>query len=93
MSNLTIELPEELARRLESMAAARHTTVPEFVVDGLTKLVADRDSRPGSPASILRAIAEVPLVSAADADDLDAAISRGVCRFVEGMCSRTRTRG
>jgi hypothetical protein len=47
-------------------------------LDRLRALGADKDElRPGSAAAILRAMREEPILSSADADELDAAISAG----------------
>ena len=51
MVNLTLEIPDELARTLEGMASAQHKTVAELALDRLSSL-ADSTATgvPGSPA-------------------------------------------
>jgi hypothetical protein len=78
MPNVTIELPDDLARRLELMAAARQRTVQQFAIEGLRSLLeAQCLNLPGSPAAIIRAARDAPQVSASDVDDLEAAICAG----------------
>ena len=61
MANLIIEMPDDLARSLEGIAAAQHKT----------------NHRAGSPAAVLRAMHEPPHLSVSDVDELDAAIAGG----------------
>jgi len=68
---MTIQIPDELARRLEEVAAARHKSVQELAVERLQSLV----ERSDSPGSLLRAIQALPHPSPAAVDDLDAAIA------------------
>jgi plasmid stability protein len=68
---MTIQIPEDLARSLEDIAAAQHKTVEQVALEGLRSVF---DTR-GSPASVLRAIRDLPHPSAAAVDDLDAAIA------------------
>jgi predicted transcriptional regulator len=74
MTSLTIEMPDELVRGLEGLAAAEHKSVQHWAVERLSSLV---EVRTGDAAAILRAMREAPHVSAADVDELDAAISTG----------------
>jgi hypothetical protein len=78
MANLTIEMPDDLARSLEGLAATQHKTIQELAVEGLRSLVTER-SEPlrGSAAAVSRAMREPPHPSASDVDDLDAAIAAG----------------
>ncbi len=56
MANLVIELKDDLARALEGVAAVRHKTTHQLVIEELTSLVeVGRDSSSGSPAGVLRA--------------------------------------
>lgn len=73
MTNLTVEIPDELARVLEGIAAAEHKSVQQLAVERLSSVVV----APGQAAAILRAMREGPHVSAADVDELDAAIAAG----------------
>ncbi|HEX3747855.1 MAG TPA: hypothetical protein VHW09_28160 [Bryobacteraceae bacterium] len=78
MANLTIEVPAELARRLEGIAAAENKSVQQLAIERL-RLPAEGGAgdRPGSPAAVLRAMQEPPHLTAADVDELDAAIPAG----------------
>jgi hypothetical protein len=76
--NLTLEVPDELARRLEGIAATQHVSVQQLALDRLRTLVASAaEPRAGSAAALLAAIAEPPHPTPADVDDLDAAIAAG----------------
>lgn len=78
MATLTIEVPDELARSLEGMAAAQHKSVQQLAIERLSSLVeAGGGHLTGSPAAVLRAMQEPPHLSASDVDDLDAAIAAG----------------
>ncbi len=78
MANLTIEMPDDLVRSLEGLAAAQQKTVEELAVEGLRSLVAvSPEPWAGSPASVLRAMREPPHPSASDIDELEAAITAG----------------
>ena len=77
-TNLTIEVPDELARSLEGIAASQRVTVEQLALEGLSSLVETRPAmRTGTAASVLRAMRELPQIGAADTDELDAAISAG----------------
>lgn len=78
MANLTIEMPDDLARSLEGIAAAEHKTVQELAVERLRSLVeASPEPKAGSPASVLQAMREAPHPSASDVEALEAAIAAG----------------
>ena len=78
MANLIIEMPDDLARRLEEIAAARRKSVQQVALEQLSSLVvASAGPRVGSPTAILRAMQAPPHLSSADVDDLDAAIAAG----------------
>ena len=78
MPNLIIEIPDDLARSLEGIAAARRKSVQQLALEQLSSLVATiREPRTGSPATILQAMQAPPHLSSADVDDLDAAIAAG----------------
>lgn len=68
---MTIQIPEDLARSLEGIAAAQQKTVEQVALEGLRSVF----DAAGSPASVLRAIRELSHPSAAAVDDLDAAIA------------------
>jgi predicted transcriptional regulator len=75
MANLSIELPDDLARRLEGIASVQHKSVQQLAVDQLTSLA--EAVAPGSPAALLRAVLSPPYVSSEDVDELEAAIASG----------------
>jgi hypothetical protein len=78
MANLTIEMPDELARGLEGIAATEHKSVQQLAVERLTLIVdGSPEYRVGSAAMILRVMQEPPHLSVADVDELDAAIAAG----------------
>lgn len=78
MANLIIEMPDDLARNLEGIAAARRESVQQLALEQLSSLVAAiPEPCVGSPLTILRAVQAPPHLSSADVDDLDAAIAAG----------------
>ena len=78
MANLSIELPDDLARSLERIAAAQRKSVQELALERLISLVEDiPERRAGSPAEVLRAMQEGPHPTAADVEELDALIAAG----------------
>jgi hypothetical protein len=78
MANLNIEVPEDLVRSLEGIAAAQSKSVQQLALERLQPLVeAIPGARVGSPAAVLRVMREPPHPSAADVDELDAAVLTG----------------
>jgi hypothetical protein len=78
MTNVTIEMPDDLARSLEGIATAQHKTVQQVALEQLSSLVRPApNTRPGSPEAVLRAMHQPPHLTSADVDDLDAAIAAG----------------
>jgi hypothetical protein len=78
MANLTIEMPDELARGLAGIAACQHKSVQQLAIERLTLLGESDAAYPvGSAAAILRAMHEPPHLSVSDVDELDAAIAAG----------------
>ena len=76
MANVTIEMPDDLVRRLEGIAARERTTVQQLALDQLRSFAeTGPEPRPGSAAAVLRAAQEPPHLSPADLDELDAAIA------------------
>jgi hypothetical protein len=76
--NLTLEMPDELARRLEGIAATQHMSIQQFALERLRAILpANSEPRPGSAAAILRVMHESPHLTTADVDELDAAIRGG----------------
>ena len=79
MANLIIEVPDELVRSLEGMAAAQRKSVQQLALERLSSLVeVIPEPGAGSPAAVLRAMQEPPHPSSADVDELDAAIAAGL---------------
>jgi hypothetical protein len=80
---MTIQIPDDLARGLEGIAAAQQKSVEQVALDSLRSLF----DRASSPEVVLRALKELPHPSAAAVDDLEAAIAaarlpvqdRGAC--------------
>jgi hypothetical protein len=78
MANLIIEVPDDLVRSLEGIAAAQRKSIQQLALEHLSSLVEDvPEPRAGSPAAVLRAMREPPYPSSADVDELDAAIAAG----------------
>jgi hypothetical protein len=78
MANLIIEVPDDLVRSLEGMAAAQRKSVQQLALERLSSLVeVVPEPGPGSPAAVLRAMQEPPHPSSADVEELDAAMAAG----------------
>jgi hypothetical protein len=78
MANLIIELPDDLVRSLEAIAAAQRKSIQQLALERLRSLVeVIPEPRAGSPSAILRVMLEPPYPSSADVDELDAAIAAG----------------
>ena len=73
MTQLTIEVPDELARRLKAIAKARAKSVSQVAVEYLRPA----SERAGSPRAILHAMARLPKVDPSAVDDMNAAIAAG----------------
>ena len=70
---MTIQIPDDLAHDLERIAAAQRKSVEQVAEENLRSLV----TRTGSPEVLLRAFRELKHLSAADVDDIEAAIAAG----------------
>jgi len=68
---MTIQIPDDLARGLEGMAAAQQKNVEEVALDSLRCLF----DRATSPEVVLRSVRKLSHPSAAAVDDLEAAIA------------------
>jgi len=68
---MTIQIPDDLARALEGMAAAQHKSVEQLALESLVSLF----ERASSPEAVLRAVRELSHPSVGAVDDLDAAIA------------------
>jgi hypothetical protein len=78
MANLNIEMPDDLARSLEGIAAAQRKSLQQLALERLISLVEDTlECRAGSPAAVVRAMQQPPHPTAADVDELDTVITAG----------------
>jgi hypothetical protein len=78
MASLTIEMPDDLVSGLEAIAAAQRKSVQQLALERLSSLVeVSPEPRSGSSAALLRVMQAPPHPSAADVDELDAAIAAG----------------
>jgi len=78
VTNVTIEMPDDLARGLERIAASQQKTVQQIAVERLRSLIEENaELRPGSPAAVLGAMQDGPHLSASDVEELEAAIAAG----------------
>ena len=78
MANLIVEMPDELVRSLEGIAAAQRKSVQQLALEWLSSLVeVIPEPLAGSPAAVLRTMQESPHPSVADVDELDAAMAAG----------------
>lgn len=76
--NLTLEVPDELAKSLAGIAATQHISIQQLALDRLRSLVSmEAKPRPGTAAALLRVMREPPVPAAADVDEMDAAIAAG----------------
>ena len=78
MVNLIIEMPDDVARSLEGIAAGQRKSIQQLALERLSSLVeVVPEACAGSPAAILRAMQAPPHPSSEDVDELDAAIAGG----------------
>jgi hypothetical protein len=68
---MTIQIPDDLARGLEGIAASQKKSVEQLALERLRSLFDDASS----PGAILRAVRELPHPSSSAVDDLDAEIA------------------
>jgi len=68
---VTIQVPDDLARDLQGIAAAQKKTVEQVAVEGLRSLF----DKATSPSAILKALQELPHPSSEAVDELEAAIA------------------
>jgi hypothetical protein len=68
---MTIQIPDDLARGLEGIAAAQHKSVEQLALESLRSLF----DRASSPEMVFRSLRKLPHPSAEAVDDLDAAIA------------------
>jgi hypothetical protein len=67
---MTIQIPDDLVRSLEGIAAAQKKSVEQLAVERLRDLL----DEPASPQALLRTIRALPHPSHSAVDDLEAAI-------------------
>jgi hypothetical protein len=67
---VTIQIPDDLTRGLEGLAAMQKKTVEEVAVEGLRLLFKESDS----PGALLQSLRSLPHPSPAAVDDMEAAI-------------------
>lgn len=78
MTNLTIELPDDLARTLTGVAASQCKSLQQLALERLISLLdADGGPVPGSAGAILQAMNAPPHLSKSDVDELDSVIVAG----------------
>jgi hypothetical protein len=76
LPNLIIDMPDDLARSLEGIAAAQHMTVEQLAVGRLRSLVETSVEPPaGSAAALLKVMGQPPHPSASDVAELEEAIA------------------
>lgn len=76
--NLTLEVPDDLARTLQGIAATQHMSIQQLALERLRTLVkVSAEPVAGSAAALLRVMGEPPHLSSTDVEELDAAISAG----------------
>jgi hypothetical protein len=68
---MTIQIPDDLVRGLEGLAAAQKKSVEQLAVERLRALL----DEPASPQALLRTIRALPHPSPSAVDDLDAVIA------------------
>jgi hypothetical protein len=68
---MTIQIPDDLARGLEGLAALQRKSVEQVAVESLRRLFDGADS----PEAVLRAVRSLPHPSASAVDDMEAAIA------------------
>jgi hypothetical protein len=70
---MTIDIPDDLVRELERIAAAQQKSVQELAVERLRSLT----DTPSSPQALLRTLRQLPHPSSSAVNDLDTAIAAG----------------
>ena len=70
-NKVTIQIPDDLARGLEGIAAAQRKSVEQVALDSLRSLF----DKASSPEAVLRSVRGLPHPSADAVDDLEAAIA------------------
>lgn len=73
MSQITIEVPDDLVRRLEALAKAEDKSMSQVVLEYLRPA----GEPAGSPRAILRAMAQLSDVDPSAVDEMNSAIAAG----------------
>jgi hypothetical protein len=73
MKEMTIRLPEDVAKRLEQVAMAQQKSMEQVAVERLRSVL----ENPASPQSLLSTIRALPHPSRVAVEDLEAAIVAG----------------
>lgn len=72
--NVTIDVPDDLVRRLEGLASAHNQTVQQFALECLSNAAS---AEAGSPIAVLEAMFAPPRLAESDVAELEAAIASG----------------
>jgi hypothetical protein len=70
---MTLQIPDDLAKGLENIAAIQHKSVEQLALESLRSVC----EPPGSPQAFLRLLREMRPVTAADAAALEASVAAG----------------
>jgi plasmid stability protein len=73
MTQLTIQVPDDIAQGLAMIAAEQQKTVEQVALERLTSIVFSKSS----PQAILQAMRKGPHLSSSDVDEFEAAIASG----------------
>jgi hypothetical protein len=72
-TKMTLQIPDDVARGLEGLAAAQRMSAEQVALNGLRSLL----DGASSPAAVLRAVRQLPHPSSEAIDEFDAAIAGG----------------
>ena len=89
LARMTIQIPDDLARSLERLAAAERKTVEQLALERLGSLI----DTASSPEAVLRGVRELPHPSCPAVDDLEAAIAAGRLPVRDQSAFDGRSRG
>ena len=70
-TKMTLQIPDDVARGLEGLAAAQRMSAEQVALESLRSLL----DRASSPAAVLRAVRQLPHPSSEAIDDFDAAVA------------------
>ena len=79
MAQLTIEIPQDLALCLESIALTQKKSMEQVAMERLSSLL----QSPGSPDAVLRAMKQLPNIDASAVDEMETAIRIGSIPVVD----------